>query len=237
MYISPLGFDTSHILSLIVKYGIEAEDGIVLLMSNTMDERAESAFKSVTEMIHTIDARITVKRVQLDHSDFSGMILACIEVIKSTLEDCLGTSIIVNLSGGPREILVALTIASVSHAPKIAQFTSYSDVSRQLSEIDLPYLASPLQDRELAVLQDIRDFGPTSISEISNRLHISESSTSRYCARLLSNRLIDLVAKGKSKFAKVRPSAGVILSISPEPRIGQGRDKNMRTNPKKSDPL
>ncbi|KUK70135.1 MAG: CRISPR-associated HTH regulatory protein, Csa3 family [Methanocalculus sp. 52_23] len=217
MYISPLGFDTSHVLSLIVKYGIEGGDGIIVLMSNTVDERAESAFKSVTEMVRTIDAGIAIRRVQLDHNDFSGMILTCIEAIKSTLHDSPGASIIVNLSGGPREILVALTIASVSYAPKIAQVTSYSDVSRQLSEIDLPYLAPPLQGRELEVLQDIMDFGPTSIADISNRLHISESSISRYCARLLSNRLIDLTAKGKSKLAKVRPSAGVILSTSQEP--------------------
>lgn len=214
LYVTPLGFDTSHIISLIVKYGVKTEDEITILMSNTVDERAESAFKNVKDMVHTIDSHISVKRVTLDHNDFSGMILRCIEVIKSGLHNNPNISIIVNLSGGPREILVALTIASVSYAPKIAQFTSYSDVSRQLSEIDLPYLALPLQDRELEVLQNIQDFGPTTISEISKRLHISESSTSRYCARLLSNRLIDLTAKGKSKLAKIRPSAEVILSIN-----------------------
>ncbi|WP_298666636.1 CRISPR-associated CARF protein Csa3 [uncultured Methanofollis sp.] len=213
VYISPLGFDTSHVLSLIVKYGIEAGDRIIMVMSDTRDERAESAFKSVTEIVHTIDVGIAIRRVHLDHRDFSGMILACIAAIKGTLHDTPGASIIVNLSGGPREILVALTIASVSHAPKIAQFTSYSDVSRQLSEIDLPYLTSPLRDRELAVLGDIQNFGPTSISDIAQRLQISESSASRYCARLLSNRLIDQTAQGKSKCARVRPSAAVILSI------------------------
>lgn len=213
VYISPLGFDTSHVLSLIVKYGIEAGDGIIMVMSDTRDERAESAFTSVTEMVHTIDAGIAIRRVNLDHRDFSGMVLTCIEAITGTLHDTPGASIIVNLSGGPREILVALTVAAVSHAPQIAQFTSYSDVSRQLSEIDLPYLTSPLRDRELAVLKDIQDFGPTSISDIAQRLQISESSASRYCARLVSNRLIDQTAQGKSKCASVRPSAGVVLSI------------------------
>ncbi|WP_292410771.1 MULTISPECIES: CRISPR-associated CARF protein Csa3 [unclassified Methanoculleus] len=217
MYVSPLGFDTSHVLALIVKYRIEAEDGITLLMSNKVDERSESAFRSLTEMIRAIDSRITVKKIQLDHSDFPSMVLACIEAINGPLHDRPGASIIVNLSGGPREILVALTIASVGSAPKIARVTSYSDVSRQHSEIDLPYLVPPLQDRELEVLQDIMHFGPTSIAGISSRLQISESSISRYCARLLSNRLIDLTERGKSKLAKARPSAGVVLSISQKP--------------------
>jgi CRISPR-associated protein Csa3 len=217
VYISPLGFDTSHVVSLIVKYGIEAGDGIILLMSDTRDERAESAYTSVAEMVHTIDAGIAVRRVHLDHRDFSGMVLACIEAVKGTVRDTPGASIIVNLSGGPREILVALTVASVSHAPLIAQFTSYSDVSRHLSAIDLPYLTSPLRGRELEVLQDIQDSGPTSISDIAQRVQISESSASRYCARLLSNRLIDQTAQGKSKCARVRPSARMVLSICRKP--------------------
>lgn len=217
VYISPLGFDTSHVVSLIVKYGIEAGDGIILLMSDTRDERAESAYTSVAEMVHTIDAGIAVRRVHLDHRDFSGMVLACIEAVKGTVRDTPGASIIVNLSGGPREILVALTVASVSHAPQITQFTSYSDVSRHLSAIDLPYLTSPLTGRELEVLQDIQDSGPTSISDIAKRVQISESSASRYCARLLSNRLIDQTAQGKSKCAHVRPSARMVLSICRKP--------------------
>lgn len=219
VYITPLGFDTSHVLSLIVKYGIEAGDGIIVLTSNTVDERAESAFKSVEKMVHTINAGIAIRRIQLDHCDFSGMILACIETIKGILCDTPGASIIINLSGGPREILVALTVASVSHAPHVTQFTSYSDVSRQLSEIDLPYLTSPIRGRELAVLKDIQDFGPTSISDIAKRLQVSESSASRYCARLLSHGFVDLTTKGKSKCVSVRSSAGVILSICQMPKI------------------
>lgn len=219
VYMTPLGFDTSHVLSLIVKYGIEAGDGIIVLTSDAVDERAESAFKSVEKMVHTINAGIAIRRIQLDHCDFSGMILTCIEALKGILCDTPGASIIVNLSGGPREILVALTVASVSHAPYVTQFASYSDVSRQLSEIDLPYLTSPLRGRERAVLKDIQDFGPTSISDIAKRLQISESSASRYCARLLSHRLIDQTARGKSKCVSARSSAGVILSICQMPQI------------------
>lgn len=214
VFISPLGFDTSHILSLIVKYGIEEEDRINLLMSSKTDERADSAFKSVEEMIHKIDSRITVKRILLDHSDFPDMIVTSIKAIKNASKEDCDTSVIVNLSGGPREILVALTIASVSLVPKIAQVTCYSDVSRQLSKIDLPYFTSPLQGRELAVLRDIKDYGPTSISDIAERMQISESSISRYCTRLLSIGVIDLAAKGKRKFARIRPGAEVVLAIS-----------------------
>jgi CRISPR-associated protein Csa3 len=214
VYISPLGFDTSHILSLIVKYGIEAEDRIVLLMSTKIDERAESAFDSVKEMIHKVNDRIIVERIRLDHSDFSSMVLRCIVIIKGAIKEDRDKSIVVNLSGGPREILVALTVASLSNAPKIARITCYSDVSRQLSEIELPFFTSTLQNREISVLQDIEQFGPTSISEMSERLQLSESSVSRYCARLFSARLIDLNAKGKKKLAKIRPCAQVILSIN-----------------------
>jgi len=213
-YISPLGFDTSHILSLIVKYGIEAEDSIILLMSNKTDERAESAFSSVKEMIHKIDSRISVDRIMLNNDDFSGMIVSCIKAIKNASNEKPDTSVMVNLSGGPRELLVALTIASVSNVPYITKATCYSDVCRQLSQIELPYFTSPLQDRELAVLRDIKMFGPTSISDVATRLQISESSISRYCTRLLLIGLIDLTAKGKRKFAKIKPCAEVVLATT-----------------------
>jgi len=213
VYITPLGFDTSHILSLLVKYGLEKEDKIVLLMSNQVDERAESAFENVKEMIHKVGAGITVDRIKLDHNDFSGMILACVGIITNASKEDPETSIIVNLSGGPREILVALTIASVSHSPMITHTTCYSDVSRQLSQVDIPYFTSPLQNREISILSDIKENGPTSITDIAKRLHISESSISRYCARLQSISLINLMAQGKRKLANIRPSAEVILSI------------------------
>jgi CRISPR-associated protein Csa3 len=185
-------------------------------MSNKADERAEIAFKNVKEMIHKIDSCISIKRIRLDHCDFSCMIMNCIEVIKNALKEQPKPSIIVNLSGGPREILVALTIASISHAPMITRVTCYSDVSRQLSQIDLPYFTSPLQDRELQILRDIKEYGPSSISDIAGRLQISESSISRYCARLISFGVIDLTAQGKRKVAIIKPCAEVILSIKQE---------------------
>ncbi|MGD9938135.1 MAG: CRISPR-associated CARF protein Csa3 [Methanoregulaceae archaeon] len=215
-FVSPLGFDTSHILSLLVRYGIDGGDTIVFLMSNKEDERAETAFKNVKAMIHQINGQIGIERVPLDHKNFLGMVKACIDALTCHNQGASGTSVIVNLSGGPREILVALTIASVSHAPLISHSACYSDVNRQLFSIDLPYLTSPIHEREQIVLQDILTNGPTALFDIASRLQLSESSVSRYCARLVSIDLVDLTAKGRNKFAKITPSGEIALAINQE---------------------
>ena len=46
-YISPLGFETTHIISLIVKHGIEKHDRIILLRPEGSDNRAERAIEDI----------------------------------------------------------------------------------------------------------------------------------------------------------------------------------------------
>ena len=109
-YLSLSGFDSSQIVSLIVKYGIEGGDRIVLIRPEVEpDTRGESTIQAIRDLSRQIDSSINLEIHRVNHRDFEGMVLS----LKDLLEKAEG-QVIVNLSGGPREIFLAFTIACIS---------------------------------------------------------------------------------------------------------------------------
>jgi CRISPR-associated protein Csa3 len=101
-------------------------------------------------------------------------VLTLIDLVKNT-----DGEIIANISGDPREIFLAFTIACLSQSQSIRKTTNYSDVDRVMREIDLPKIVQSLDEKSKTVLGDVRDNQPTTISEITARLNLSESTISR----------------------------------------------------------
>ena len=187
-YLSPLGFDTSHILSLIVRCGIEQGDRICLIRPEFgEDARAKRAIENVRVMSQKISSDISVDVLLVDNRSIEFMILALLDEIRRSTPPHLPDGILtVNLSGGPREVLVALTTATLVLAPRIHQCAIFSDISREIEVYKPPRLPLSIDERGLRILADIAEHGPASISEIARRTGVSESTTSRACAKLAS---------------------------------------------------
>lgn len=205
-YISLSGFDTSQILSLIVKYGIEGNDKIILIRpEHETDDRGETTIQAVKDLSKQIDSNIKVEIHRVDHHNFEDMVLSFIDLIKNTPGE-----IITNISGGPREIFLAFTIACLSQSDKINRTTNYSDIDRVMKEITLPNISYVLDEKLKEILYDINEKQPTTITEIADRLNISESTVSRQIKKLFERKALDIVQEGKSK--KIRMTlAGKIL--------------------------
>lgn len=198
-YITPSGFDSSQIVSLIVKYGIEGGDRLILIRpENEMDLRGESTVQAVRDLSRQIDSSIDLQIHRVNHRDFEEMVMS----LKDLLENAKG-QVIANLSGGPREIFLAFTIACLSRSDKIFKTTSYSDIDRSLSEIILPNITTALEERQKQILEDVFENQPTTISSIAQRLSVSESTISRQVARLAEQKALDLVQKGKTKEIRI----------------------------------
>jgi CRISPR-associated protein Csa3 len=194
-YISLSGFDTSQILSLIVKYGIESNDKIILIRpEHENDERGGTIIQAVRDLSRQIDSNIEVEIHRVDHHNFEDMVISFIDLIKNTQGD-----IITNISGGPREIFLAFTIACISQSDKIDRTTNYSDIDRVMKEITLPNISYVLDEKLKEIISDINKNQPATITEIADRLNLSESTVSRQIRKLSDRKVLDIVQEGKSK--------------------------------------
>jgi CRISPR-associated protein Csa3 len=194
-YISLSGFDSSQIVSLIVKYGIEGGDCIVLIRpEEEKDPRGEQTIQAIRDLSRQIDSSIDLNIYRVNHRNFGGMVCS----LKNLIEQANG-EIIVNLSGGPREIFLALTIASIACSNEISKTTNYSDIDRRLSEFVLPHISSELEEKQKRILSDIMNNQPTNIGDIAQRLSVSESTISRQVGRLIDLKALCIVPKGKTK--------------------------------------
>jgi CRISPR-associated protein Csa3 len=215
-YISPLGFETTHVISLIVKHGIEKNDHIILLRPITPDSRADAAIEDIRDLTAKIDRTITVDVVQIDHHDFGAMMLRLMDLIASAAPTAVpaGSKVIVNLSGGPREILIALTAASIALSELVYKTTNFSDIDRELREIELPHIARTLDKTALQMLRDLTEHEHTTLTEVAGRIGASESKISRQSAKLAGLRAVEITPSGRSKQIAITLSGRVLLKVS-----------------------
>jgi len=206
-YISLSGFDSSQIVSLIVKYGIEGEDQIILIRPEVeSDTRGELTVQAIRDLSRQIDSSIDLQIHRVNHRDFEGMVLS----LKALLEKADG-QVIANLSGGPREIFLAFTIACISQSGKIFKTTNFSDIERCLNVVTLPNIAAVLEEKQKRILRDIFENQPTTITDIAERLSVSESTISRQVARLGDLRALEISQKGKTKEIRMTLTGKLLL--------------------------
>ena len=206
-YISLSGFDSSQIVSLIVKYGIEGGDLIILIRpEDETDTRGEQTIQAIRDLSRQIDSSIGLQIHRVNHQDHEEMVVS----LKDLIEDAKG-QVIANLSGGPREIFLAFTIACLSRSDKIFKTTNYSDIDRSMSEILLPNITAALEEKQKQILKDVFENQPTTIGDIAKRLSVSESTISRQVARLADQKALDLVQKGKTKEIRITLTGKLLL--------------------------
>ncbi len=215
-YISPLGFETTHIISLIVAHGIEKGDCIILLRPIASDSRADRAVEDLNDLTAKVDRTITVDVANIDHHDFGAMILRFMDLISSATPPAApaGSKVIVNLSGGPREILVALTAASMALSDSIYKTTQFSDIDRELREIELPHIARTLDKTAWQILDDILKHEPTTLTAVAGRIGASESTVSRQSAKLAGLRAVEITPAGRKKQITLTLSGRVLLKCA-----------------------
>lgn len=209
-YISLSGFDSSQIVSLIVKYGIESGDRIILIRpEEELDSRGEQTVDAVRNLTHQISSTIDVQVHRVDHRDFEGMVLSLKDLIESIQQD---GQVMVNLSGGPREIFLAFAVACLSLPGKITQTTCFGDIDRSLNVINLPHIVAVLDDKQKRILKDVLVNEPTAIGDIAARLDVSESTISRQVARLAELHALDVLSRGKTKDVRITLTGRILLT-------------------------
>lgn len=194
-YISTIGFDISQIISLIVKYGIEKGDKLVLIRPEVEnDQRAENTLNEIQRFTNQINHDIKIEIFHVPHKDFEKCVIRLTDLINSSEGE-----IIANMSGGPRELLVPFVFSCLVKSEKIKRTVSYSDIDRIAREIILPRITGEVDEKTKAILEDISKNQPTTITDIAKRKKISESTISRFISKLAEIDAVFITQKGKIK--------------------------------------
>jgi Mn-dependent DtxR family transcriptional regulator len=80
-----------------------------------------------------------------------------------------------------------------------------------MNEIALPNIAHILDERLKRALKDVSENQPTTITEIAQRLKISESTVSRQIGELAELKALDLTPKGKTKEVRITLTGKIFL--------------------------
>jgi CRISPR-associated protein Csa3 len=206
-YISTIGFDISQIISLIVKYGIEKGDRLVLIRpQEENDQRAQNSLNEIQGFTNQINHDIRIEIVRVQHDDFEKCVIRLTELIDSSEGE-----IIANMSGGPRELLVPFVVGCLVKSVKIKKTVIYSDMDRVPREIILPNITSVLDEKIKNILLDINQNQPTTITGIAERTELSESTISRFIHKLDEIGAVSIIQKGKIKEIKLSLTGNVLL--------------------------
>ena len=194
-YISTIGFDISQIISLIVKYGIEKGDRLVLIRPEVEnDQRAENTLDEIQRFTNQINHDIRIEIFRVAHKDFEKCVTKLTDLINSS-----DGEIIANMSGGPRELLIPFVVACLVKPDKVKKTVSYSDMDRVAREIRLPRITGELDEKIKAIMEDISNNQPTTITDIAKRTKLSESTISRFISKLSDIDVVLIEQKGKIK--------------------------------------
>jgi len=199
--ITPLGFETTPVLSFIGKEGIGKGDKLIVVRPEERPEekRGERAFNQLKETVENFSIDVEIEKVVLDTQDFTGTILEISNIFKKIEGD-----IVVNLSGGIRTILVALTACTVFFHSRIQRTYNYEMIEREMKHIELPYVFFDLTENEKSILKKTVEEHPISYNDLTDSLDLSKSTVSRLTGILENKELVSCFTVEKQ--TKVNPT-------------------------------
>jgi CRISPR locus-related DNA-binding protein len=173
-FVSTLGFDTSHLHSLLVDEDVEDDDHLLLIRPDDEDNRGENAVQEVEGTVDMIDVELTTEVEKFDPEDFEGTTKRLVDRL-----DGMDDGAVISLAGGDRALVVALSVAVMTTTTEVRSTHVRSDVTRESNEVALPTVRPSLNDRDREVLKYIIENGPVSNTRIASMTDMSEPTVSR----------------------------------------------------------
>jgi len=177
-----MGYDTSHVTSVLASEGLEDGITVVLAVVQGLDERQENSVSDVRNYLDSIDIETELSLVEVSGS-MGERIAKFLDILEGEREK------VVSLSGGPRDNLVPLTLAVSASSKGPEKAYMRSDVDSKLQRIDIPDTPVDLSDSESGILQSLDGF--TSVESIISELDYSGSTVYRRLSDLESRELVE----------------------------------------------
>lgn len=180
-YVSTIGHHSTRVMRPILNNGIESDDTVVLLRPRgDSSEQGDKAVQDVRQTVREIgpEAEVTVENIS--YESFETSVLECVDI----LEAAEGT-VIVNFDGGPREIFLPFTVATLSQPGLIDTCFQFRDIDGEVSEVSLPNLVERTPESTDETLEAIVELdGSTTLPDIAAKTGKARSTIGRHLDNL-----------------------------------------------------
>jgi len=173
-FVSTLGFNTSHLQSLIVSEDVSDGDHLILVRPDDDDSRGENAVQDMEGFVGMIDHDISSELLTFDPDDFERTTTSIVDRLNK-----VDNEVVINLAGGDRALVIALTVATMSTEADVRTTYVRSDVTHESHEVSLPELRPGLDSQNRDILRYVLRNGPVSNTQIASMTSMSESTVSR----------------------------------------------------------
>ncbi|MUW14381.1 MarR family transcriptional regulator [Halorubrum sp. CBA1125] len=193
----------------VLDYGIAGEDTVILVRpaTETDDNRAAEAVADVERLLQEIEPEISVTVRRIPHDDFETAVMGCSELIRTASGE-----VVVSLSGGARDVLLPLTVATMAHHGKIESTLGYSDIDGQVREWTLPDITVTPSEGAHRTLAVIGDHGAEiSIPDLTDRSESAKSTITRRVNALEEDGLVTARIKDRVKYVSITFSGQLFL--------------------------
>lgn len=180
-YVSTIGYHSTRVMRPILNNGIDSEDAVVLLRpdGDSSDQGAD-AVHDIQQTVREIgpDAEVVVEQISYD--PFETAVRECVNV----LEAAEGT-VIVNFDGGPREIFLPFTVATLASPERIDTAFQFRDIDNKVRELSLPNIVARTPEVTDETLRTIVALGgSTTLPKIADETDMARSTVGRHLDRL-----------------------------------------------------
>lgn len=209
-FISPIGFNTTSVTRTLLAHGLSNNDSVKLIRPaiETDDDRAAEAVADVEQLLQEIKPNITVSVTEIPHDDFATGVMMCSDLLVEAPDE-----IVVSLSGGARDILLPLTVATMVHSDDIQTVYGYSDIDGQARELDLPSVTDVLSDGAHQTLTTVADADKSiSIPELTTRLDGVKSTITRHINTLENIGYVTSRTENRTKYVSITLSGKLYLA-------------------------
>lgn len=219
-YVSPIGYDTRRVTQPVTDAGISGDDEILLVRPGDegSTERASQTITDVEQLLQKIEpgCEIRVERVGTD--SFEETVRDCCQVLGSVERE---RELCVPLSGGARDVLLPLTVATLVYARRVDTTLFFSDLSGEVREWSIPELATNIPDRALDTFTAlVRVDGWLTLSALTAKTDHSKSTVIRHVKDLEAAGVVQSDTSEKAKRVRVT-FTGELLSIAQ--RVGHAQ--------------
>ena len=200
-YISPIGFNSTSVTRPVLSNGLDTADQVVLVRpeADTDDSRAEEAIGDVRRLLAEVEPEVSLSTERVPHEGFETAVLRCRDLIRAAE----GT-VIVNLGGGARDILLPFATAVLTELHHVDRTLLFSDIDGRVRDLELPRLTASISDSERGTLAALNSTGgESSIPELTERTQRSKSTIARHVDVLESNDAVVSRREGKTKHVSI----------------------------------
>ena len=211
-YISPIGFNTTSVTRTLLDYGIDGENTVILVRpaTETDNTRATEAVSDVERLLQEIEPQISVTVHRIPHDDFETAVMKCSELIRTASGE-----VVVSLSGGARDVLLPLTVATMAHHGKIESTLGYSDIDGHVREWMLPDITVAPSEGAYRTLAVIGNHGSEiSIPDLTDRSESAKSTITRRVNALEEDGLVSSRIEDRIKYISITFSGQLFLAAN-----------------------